>query len=142
MLDAAAAGNASWLVLLPLRKGRRLTQHAGRAKRLDFGAKDVCIFACTLEQGERALEAGGERVLGVRGWDVAAQCRQLGGVSGQCRVLALFHRSRFPWVFLFVGELLGKVVLDFQKCSESVRLIKEEQPFGELGYSSVRPVLC
>lgn len=28
-------GNASWLVLLPPWKGRRLTQRAGRAERLD-----------------------------------------------------------------------------------------------------------
>lgn len=48
------------------------------------------------------LETGGERVLGVWGWDVAVQCRQLGGVSGQFRVLGLFHKLRFPWDFLFV----------------------------------------
>lgn len=63
-------------------------------------------------------------------------------VVGQFGALGLFHGSRFPGIFcLFLGELLGKVVLGFQKHSESINLIKEKQRFGELGYSSVRLVL-
>lgn len=117
-LDNAAAGNASWLVLLP--SGRDVGWPGAQAEPSARTRRGAWSRLRRAGGGGVSLGEGPWARAGGRGWDTAGRAGSLVPCPGGST------RRGFPGIFLFVWEPLGKVALDFQKRSESRCLIKEK----------------